>query len=320
MKSLFQDDQRVALLESKIKALLTVSPSSERESKNALREILGHAGLELVETFSAKGTQAFICIKKVKLSFVEKEKVMAFLVFRGTEPTDFLDIKTDIKAKLVDVKVGGLSIQMHSGYVEAFNWVRQDIEVVLNNLQHDQLFITGHSLGGALAIVATRLLATDVTGACYTFGAPPVGAVEVSDDLKTPVYEIINEIDIVPRLPNPWMISAVLVLIRLVRLLGKAFTSIGKILGSGTWDDKLEEFLEMMVKFRHPGYLSYLVGIGSAARLRYSVSSFDRLRWWSKMIFKSKAMLGKKGFRKMASDHSIDLYIEKLIVHAQHRQ
>ena len=319
-KALFKDDERITLLESKIKALLTASTSSEHESKNALGEILRHADFELVETFSEKGTQAFICTRKVKSSFGNKDKIIAFLVFRGTEPTDFRDIKTDVKAKLIDVKVGDMSIQMHSGYVEAFDLVRHDIETVLSNLQHDQLFITGHSLGGALAIVATRLLASDVTGACYTFGAPPVGAVEVSRGLKTPVYEIINEIDIVPRLPNPWMASAVLMLIRLVRLVGKTVTVIGRVLGSGTWDDKLEDYIEMMVKFRHPGYLSYLVGSGGSARIRYNVNSFDRLRWWSKMILKSRAMGSKKGFRKMVEDHSIDRYIEKLIAHGQRCQ
>ena len=289
----------------------TASASSGQESKNALSEILKHADFELIETFSTKGTQAFICTRKIESPSKGNDKVVAFLVFRGTERKDFTDIKTDIKAKLVDVEVGGMSVQMHSGYLEAFNWVRKDIETVLGDLLHDQLIITGHSLGGALAIVTTRLLASDVKGACYTFGAPPVGAIEVSNNLKTPVYEIINEIDIVPRLPNPLMAS-------LVRLLAKVFTSIGKFLAPGTWDDKLE-WMDMMVKFRHPGYLSYLVGSGGAARLRYNVSFSDRLKWWL-AIFKSKAMFGKKGFRKMASDHSIDLYIEKLIVHGKRRQ
>lgn len=321
VKVLFkEDDERIALLENKIKALLTASTSSEHESKNALGEILRHADFELVETFSERGTQAFICTRKVKTSFGNKDKTIAFLIFRGTEPTDFRDIKTDIKAKLIDVKVGGMSIQMHSGYVEAFDLVRQDIATALGNLPHDQLFITGHSLGGALAIVATRLLASDVTGACYTFGAPPVGAVEVSNNLKTPVYEIVNEIDIVPRLPNPWMASAILVFIKFVRLAGKGITFIGKVLGSGTWDDKLEEYVEMMIKFRHPGYLSYLVGSGGAARIRYNVNFFDRFQWWLKMILKSRAMVGKEGFSKMVSDHSIDRYIEKLIAHGQRRQ
>ncbi|MCY4421275.1 MAG: lipase family protein [Gammaproteobacteria bacterium] len=319
-KSLFKDDERVTLLENRIKALLTASASSEQESKNALSEILKHANFELVKTFSIKGTQAFICTRKIRSSSQGNDKVVAFLVFRGTEPTDFADIKTDVKANLVDVEIGGMTIQMHSGYVEAFDWVREDVNSALDNLPHDQLIITGHSLGGALAIVATRLLASDVVGACYTFGAPPVGTVEVSNNLKTPVYEIINEIDIVPRLPNPWMASAVLALIRLIRWIGKVFTFVGKILASSTWDDKLQEWMDMMVKFRHPGYLSYLVGSGAAARLRYNVSPFDRLKWWLTMIFKSKAMLAKKGFRKMAGDHSIDLYIKKLIVHAQRRQ
>ena len=320
VKSVFKDDERVALLENRIKAVLTAGAFSEQESKNALSEILKHADFELVETFSTKGTQAFICTRKIKSSSTEKDKVVAFLVFRGTEPTDFTDIKTDVKAKLVDVEVGGMTVQMHSGYVEAFGWVREGINSALDNLSHDQLIITGHSLGGALAIVSTKLLASDVKGACYTFGAPPVGAVEVSNNLKTPVYEIINEIDIVPRLPNPWMVSGALMLIKLIRLLGKSFTIVEKVLASGTWDDKLQAWMDMMVKFRHPGYLSYLVGSGGAARLRYNVDLFDRAKWWLAMIFKSKAMFGKKGFRKMASDHSIDLYIEKLIVHGQRRQ
>ena len=319
-KTLFKDDERITLLENRIKAMLSSSASSEQESKNALGEILKHADFELIETFSTKGTQAFICTRKIRSSSKGNDKIVAFLVFRGTEPTDFTDIKTDVKAKLVDVEVGGMTVQMHSGYMEAFDWVREDVDSVLGNLPHDQLIITGHSLGGALAIVATRLLASDVVGACYTFGAPPVGAVEVSNNLKTPVYEIINEIDIVPRLPNPWMASGALVLIKLMRLLGKLFTVIGKVLASGKWDDKLEEWIDMMVKFRHPGYLSYLVGSGGAARLRYNVSFYDRLKWWFAMIFKSKAMFGKTGFRKMASDHSIDLYIEKLIVHGNRRQ
>ena len=319
-KAIFKDDERVTQLENKIKALLTASASSEQEAKNALSEILKHADFELVETFSTKGTQAFICTRKIESPSKGNDKVVAFLVFRGTEPTDFTDIKTDVKAKLVDVEVGGMTVQMHGGYVEAFDWVREDVDSVLSNLPHDQLIITGHSLGGALAIVATRLLASDVVGACYTFGAPPVGAVEVSNNLKTPVYEIINEIDIVPRLPNPWMASGALLFIKLIRLLGKSFTVIGKVLASGTWDDKLEAWMDMMTKFRHPGYLSYLVGSGGAARLRYNVGFFDRSKWWLAMIFKSRAMFGKKGFRKMANDHLIDRYIEKLIVHGQRRQ
>lgn len=99
----------------------------------------------------------------------------------------------------------------------------------------------------------------------------------VQNGLKTPVYEIINEIDIVPRLPNPWTASYIKWLLRLLRFLLKGVTLIDRWLASGTWDKRLEEFVEAMTKCRHPGYMSYLVGSGIEARLRYNVDGFDRL-------------------------------------------
>jgi hypothetical protein len=71
-----------------------------------------------------------------------------------------------------------------------------------------------------------------------------------------------------------------------------------------------------MTRYRHPGYLSYLVGSGTAARLRYNVSGFDRLKWWLSMTWKRRIWQ----FDKMITDHSIDVYIAKLRVHAQGRQ
>ena len=241
---------------------------------------------------------------------------MVFLAFRGTEPTDFRDIKTDVKAKLESVKLDGGNVDFHSGYLESLRLLEGDITKKLETVAYDQLFITGHSLGGALAIAFTRLHAASTNGACYTFGAPPVGAVEVQNGLKTPVYEIINEIDIVPRLPNPWLIGATSLLLKLLRLVLKLFTVTAKLLASSKWDDKLAEYVEMMTRYRHPGYRSYLVGSSSAARLRYNVSAYDRFGWWWSMIWKTRFTK----FRKMVSDHSIDVYIEKLKTHALRRQ
>ncbi|MBI3132599.1 MAG: hypothetical protein HYZ13_14890, partial [Acidobacteria bacterium] len=74
--------------------------------------------------------------------------------------------------------------------------------------------------------------------------------------------------------------------------------------------------IEAMTRYRHPGYVSYLVGSGNAAHLRFNVDAFDRLKWWSKMMWKQ----GFRGFSKMVQDHSIDLYIAKLTVHARNRR
>lgn len=313
-RAVLGDDSRLPVLEHQLKLVLS-GAGSEAEGRAALEKILQAANFELIETFSTEGTQAILCARRVVLASSAVKRT-AYLVFRGTEPSDFADIRTDVRAALREVEIGGAKFELHSGYLDAFELVREDLEAVLKKTPHEQLILTGHSLGGALAMVATRLLASDSTGACYTFGAPPIGTIEVQNGLKTPVYEIINEIDIVPRLPNPWLTSVMVLLLRLLYMLAKSVTVLNALLGKGTWDERLEAYIESMTRYRHPGYVSYLVGSGNAARLRFNVDSFDRVKWWSRMVWKQWF----SGFTKMVGDHSIDLYIAKLKVHARNRR
>lgn len=314
-RTVLGDDARLKVLEEQLKLVLAGTPSSAADGHAALKMLLHEAEFELVRTFCTDGTQALLCTRQVNLES-GGTKTVAYLAFRGTEPTDFKDIKTDIRAALRTIEVGDEKLEMHSGYLDAFGLVRADIESALKATPHDQLILTGHSLGGALAIVTTRLLAADSKGACYTFGAPPVGAVEVQNRLKTPVYQIVNEIDIVPRLPNPWSIAAIKWLLRAIRLLLKSITVLNAVLAKGSWDERLESFVESMTRYRHPGYVSYLVGSGNEARLRFNVSSYDEFKWWMHMMWKQQF----SGFAKMVSDHSIDAYIAKLRTHARGRQ
>lgn len=313
-RQIFGDDKRLAPLEQQLREVLAKAPSTAAQAEAALNSILNAADMTLVKTFCTNGTQAFLCAKELALD-PNANKTIAFLVFRGTEPKDFRDIKTDVRAAFEKLVVDGETLEVHQGYLAAFRDVEAELQTALETLAYDQLFLTGHSLGGALAVLATRLLASDTTGACYTFGAPPVGTAELQNKLKTPIYQIINEIDIVPRLPNPWAATGILFLIRLARLLAKSVTLINHALFDGNWDEKLENFIQAMTKYRHPGYVSYLVGQGQSARLRYNVSSFDRLRWWSAMMLKG----GFGRFTKMVSDHSMEQYLEKLRVHALKR-
>jgi triacylglycerol lipase len=313
-RAVLGDDPRLTVMEAQLKLVLSSGRGSGIEAQAVLAKILKAVDHELVKTFSNQGTQAFLCTREVRLDSGGSKKV-AYLVFRGTEPCEFVDIKADVRAALRKVDIGGEQCEMHTGYLEALDLVRDDIEAALNETPHDQLILTGHSLGGALAMVATRLFASDTTGACYTFGAPPIGAIEVQNRLKTPIYEIINETDIVPRLPNPWMTTAIVMLLRLVRLLAKSVTLLNTLLARGTWDEQLEAFTESMTRYRHPGYVSYLVGTGSEARLRINVDSFDRFKWWLRIMWKQRF----SGIAKMLNDHSIDLYITKLKTHARKR-
>lgn len=308
------DDSRFAELERQLRGLLTVAPSDAASAEAAFRAILHEGGFELVKTFSSKGTQAFICRRKIPL-ITGGHKSVAVLAFRGTEPRQFEDIKTDVKAPLKAVQLDGQTVEFHTGYLEALDHVADDVTKTIADAAPDQLIVTGHSLGGALAIVFTRLHATSTNGACYTFGAPPVGAIEVQNGLKTPVYEIINELDIVPQLPNPWLGAFTGLLLKLVRMVSKLVTVVERLLASGKWDEKLEKFFGMLIRYRHPGYVSYLTGSGREAYLRYNLSTFDRVRLWF-AIRKN----GLSSFKKLVADHMIDVYVEKLKDHARKRQ
>ena len=152
---------------------------------------LRSGAFNLIKTFSNKGTQAFLA----------KNDEFAVLSFRGTQPDKWEDIKTDINAireKTVDGKV-------HIGFKTAFDDVKDlIIEELRINIGKMPLYITGHSLGAALATVATRELETefsDQIAACYTFGSPRVGDSKYEKSVKAPFYRIVNTTDIVTLVP-----------------------------------------------------------------------------------------------------------------------
>ena len=311
-KEIFGEDEKFSLLEKQVRNMLSGSPEDSLDSRQALEKILNAAGFSLVETFNESGTQAFLCMRGVKRENLP-DKAVAYLAFRGTEPKEFQDIKSDINARLTSVSIEGEDkpVDFHSGYIKALGQVDKQINEALAGIDHEQLIICGHSLGGALAIAFTRLYASGINGACYTFGAPPVGAVEVQYGLKTPVYEIINELDIVPNLPNPWIGGLSSLLLKLFRLLAKSVTIVDRLLASGNLDEKLEGYIEMMTRYRHPGYKSYLVGVESDAHLRYNLGSYDKIKLWFTVRQK-----GLSRFNKLVSDHMIDVYVSKLRNHA----
>ncbi len=117
-----------------------------------------------------------------------------------------------------------------------------------------------------------------------------------------------------PNLPNPWLGTGAGVLLRIVWLVLKSFTLTERLLASGTWDERLDAYVKMMTRYRHPGYRSFLIGSGDNARLRYNLSSFDALGLWVRMTLNRG--LGLRRFEKLVTDHSIGAYVEKLKTHA----
>lgn len=293
-------------LEKKLSFFAQDQSSSNGEV--ALRRILSISNFELKKTFSKRGTQAFVCTRQ------EKNKTIAFVVFRGTEKNSIKDILSDIKFKLVKTTLGDIEVKVHQGFLEALKNIEGDLIQSLKEIKFEQVFITGHSLGGALAALATAKFASNLDGACYTFGAPKIGTSNISDVLKTPVYGIINGWDIVPRIINPIVGWGLGVIIKLIRYLLSVF-ALG-FLTAGKWDEDLEKWCKGMIKYKHPGHLGYLCGKGKKSRLRYNVTTFDRIKWGTGATF-SRVL--KKIFKDSLGDHSIKSYVEKLREHGLKR-
>jgi hypothetical protein len=122
---------------------------------------------------------------------------MAILVFRGTEPDELSDLQADVDFRHVPFQ-GGM---VHSGFLTSLNSILPKINAVLNEQEKYgsyELFIGGHSLGGALATVQTMsFLAKKQTGgfsnihlnSTYTFGSPRVG----DKSFVTKLHQLLKE-------------------------------------------------------------------------------------------------------------------------------
>ncbi|WP_415251643.1 lipase family protein [Sulfurimonas sp.] len=261
---------------------------SEKERK-ILESDLVLLNLKLEKTFDEKGTQAIL---------VSSEEFYV-LAFRGTEPTSIADIKSDLDAIQTSCETGG---RIHRGFKSAFNDVHTQIQTYINqNLKDKPLFITGHSLGGALATVATKKLIYPQIAGCYTYGSPRIGDERWMLGIRSPVYRLVNSADPVTMLPPGSD------LIDIASLLVKFIPTFGD-----SWSKRLES---KFGGYSHVGYMRYLTNIENGnfgdARLLYSVSFLRRFRAYFSNI---------KHYSKIPSDHSMVVYRKKLQSIAYYKQ
>jgi hypothetical protein len=115
------------------------------------------------------------------------------VVFRGT--SQLRDWVTNLHAVPVRWASGG---RVHGGFRRALGHVWRPLRRLLAG-RAGPLFCTGHSLGGALALLAGSLLRPR---AVYTYGAPRVGDRAFAATLAPgTVHELVHGKDLVPRLP-----------------------------------------------------------------------------------------------------------------------
>jgi predicted lipase len=151
---------------------------------------LGRIGYRYLRFIPRQGTECFL----------GEGPELAVLSFRGTEPTRLKDILTDLDC---DFNKDDRGTVLHDGFLKAYNAVKEEILATLERLTKP-LYVTGHSLGGALASIAAYSLESQgrPVAACYTYGSPRVGDGNFARTLeKTPVYRLVNSTDVVPRVP-----------------------------------------------------------------------------------------------------------------------
>jgi len=133
----------------------------------------------------------------------------AFVSFRGT--SDVEDWLADLDA-VPDtyLPVGGFG-QVHAGFQDVYELVRKSVAANLATATAgcDQILVTGHSLGGALAVFAApdifrNMPPNKIEPRLITFAGPRVGLTDFADKFNATIescFRIVNFLDIVPHVP-----------------------------------------------------------------------------------------------------------------------
>ena len=140
--------------------------------------------------------------------FVAAQPGMAIVAFRGT--VSIGNFLTDAEAALV--RHGLFPGLVHYGFCRAVDAVYPAVRSMLSSYPRDwRIWVTGHSLGGAMASLVSHRLASDgfPVRAVYTFGSPRAGDRKFRDAYRLPNYRFVNDNDLVPHLPLRWCYSHV---------------------------------------------------------------------------------------------------------------
>ena len=152
-------------------SLLCYVPEAE-----LVREHLDRAGFADVEVFDREGTHAILADN--------------LLAFRGTAGRK--DWLADLDAWLTRDESG----RVHRGFRATLDhaW-----DAVRERVGDREVHLAGHSMGGSLATLAARRLpgAKTVT----TLGAPRPGDAAFAESIPCPVFRVVNNNDMVTRLP-----------------------------------------------------------------------------------------------------------------------
>ena len=156
-----------------------------------------------------QGTPTVRCDKTDTQAVVIELPDAVIVAFRGT--SNLRDWITDARfwRRTLVEEANGDDCQVHDGFLDAYESIIELLSVHLRGIVGDRhVFVTGHSLGGALAILAALELKRQGfrLAQIYTFGQPRVGNAAFKRlyewSLSQSTFRVVHEEDIVARLPH----------------------------------------------------------------------------------------------------------------------
>ncbi len=160
-------------------------------------------GFTAARLVSRKGAQCWILENSSQLVFA----------FRGTEFDQSSDIKASLKFTLrpaltprhddsTTMRASYARGRVHRGFARELSKIHHSEDLKLPPQNGRQLYFCGHSMGGAMALLAAgRWQANYQPEAVVSFGAPRLGDAEFVASLELTHWRVVNGADKVPHLP-----------------------------------------------------------------------------------------------------------------------
>ena len=167
-----------------------------------LCDIAYESPVGVAKTFERLGFQKWqTVVDGSMIGYVLIHDRTAVIVFRGT------DNKVDWLVNLASTTSPTPNGHIHRGFSGAYRPLLPQVESVLEENSTERVWITGHSLGGALALVSAHDLLdkpVEIAGV-VTFGQPAVAKHDLAGHLDQELIgkyaRFVNHKDIVPRVP-----------------------------------------------------------------------------------------------------------------------
>ena len=172
----------------------------EENKKYRTDEILKKVGIEIVGEISNDDTSTYGLLLKAKAINRKSKTEMPCLILAFCGSNELRDWKINFRAYQCEFYQWG---KVHRGFQKAFLSIKDDL-LAFKEINDYPLFLTGHSLGAALATLVTAYLSNSNINmdSCYTYGSPRVGDADFANALEGKnIYRMVNYCDVVTMVP-----------------------------------------------------------------------------------------------------------------------